>query len=336
MAKGANQKIKILYLMKILLENTDDEHGMTLSELTEALHGYGVDAERKTLYDDLEVLRTFGIDIEMRKDRCVRYYVASRGFEMPELKLLVDVVQSSKFITLKKSNELIAKLESYASRYQAQKLRRQVFVSHRIKTMNESIYYAVDDIHEAIGRHAKISFQYFEWNEKKEKQLRHGGKVYEVSPFALTWDYENYYLIAYDGESGRIKHYRVDKMLRLRVLDQPREGEALFSDFDVGLYAKKTFGMYGGEECTVVLRCRNGLAGIIVDRFGTDTVFLRADDSHFDVHVRVAISPLFLSWVMNFGSDIRILSPDSVKEQCLKLARDVIAQYENAISWGTF
>lgn len=328
MAKGANQKIKILYLMKILLENTDDEHGMTLSELGDALRTYGVEAERKTLYDDLEVLRTFGMDIEMRKDRCVRYYVASRHFEMPELKLLVDAVQSSKFLTLKKSNELIGKLESYASRYQAQKLRRQVFVSHRIKTMNESIYYAVDEIHEAIGRNAQISFQYFEWNAKKEKQLRHGGKRYEVSPVALTWDDENYYLVAYESESRKIKHYRVDKMLHLCVMEKEREGAELFCDFDVGLYSQKTFGMYGGEECTVALRCRNWLAGIIVDRFGTDTVFLRADEEHFDVHVRVAVSPLFLSWVMNFGTDIRILSPDSVKEQCVKLARSVLEQYE--------
>lgn len=322
------QKIKILYLMKILLEETDDEHGMTLEELSDALSRCGVDAERKTLYDDLDVLRTFGIDIEKRKDKTVRYHVVSREFELPELKLLVDAVQSSKFITHRKSLELIKKLESVASRHQAQQLQRQVFVSNRIKSMNESIYYVVDDIHEAISTDSQITFQYFEWNAQKEKQLRHDGKLYQVSPWALTWDDENYYLIAYESESEKIKHYRVDKMLKIRVMQEKREGAENFRNFDMALYSKKTFSMFGGEEAMVTLQCHNRLAGIILDRFGQDTTFFKVDAEHFEIHVKVAVSPLFLTWTLNFGSDLKITAPTHVREALVTLANSALEQYK--------
>ncbi len=328
MAKGANQKIKILYLMKILLQNTDDEHGLTLEEISAALREYGVEAERKTLYDDLEVLRVFGLDIEKRKDKTVRYYVVSRDFELPELKLLVDAVQSSKFITRKKSNELIKKIESFASRYDAQQLQRQVFVANRIKTMNESIYYTVDYIHEAINKNVKVSFQYFGWNERKEKVLRHNGDRFVISPWALTWDDENYYMIGFDTDAGMVKHYRVDKMLKIQLTDQPRDGADLFENFDMALYSKKTFGMYGGAEETVTLRCRNNLAGVIIDRFGTDLTFFNVTDTHFDLHVKVHTSPLFYSWLMNFGADITVLSPERVIAGFVKQAKDSLSQYE--------
>lgn len=325
---GGNQKIKILYLMRILLESSDDLHGLTLDEITDQLSAYGVDAERKTLYDDLEVLRTFGMDIEKRKEgKTVRYYVLSRSFELPELKLLVDAVQSSKFITHKKSLELIRKLEQYASTYQAQQLNRQVYVANRIKTMNESIYYAVDEIHEAISANRKISFQYFHWNEKKEKVLSHDGKIYSASPFALTWDDENYYMIAYDSEAKIVKHFRVDKMLNLRVLAESRDGIEIFENFDMALYSQKTFGMYGGEEENVTIRCKNVLAGVIIDRFGKDTLFTNVTDNFFEFHVKVAVSPTFLSWLMTFGSDMRIISPESVKRAYMELAREGLGQY---------
>ncbi len=324
MPKSANQKIKILYLMKILLERTDDEHGLTLSELSEALAEYGVEAERKTLYDDLEVLRVFGLDIEKRKDTSVRYHVVSREFELPELKLLVDAVQSSKFITHKKSTELIKKIAGFTSRYESQKLQRQVFVANRIKTMNESIYYTVDYIHEAINNDVKVSFQYFRWNEKKEKVL----KEHTISPWALTWDDENYYMIGYDSKDGIIKHFRVDKMMRIRLTEEKRDGAELFKDFDMALYSKKTFGMYHGQEEFVTLRCSNRIAGVIIDRFGADLPFTNVTDSHFEIHVRVYTSPLFYTWLMNFGADITILSPESVKEGYIRLAKEGLAQYE--------
>ncbi len=328
MAKSYNQKIKILYLMKILMEHTDEEHGMTLEEITAALSQYGVAAERKTLYDDLEVLRVFGIDIDKRKDKTVRYHVVSRDFELPELKLLVDAVQSSKFITHKKSAELIKKLESFTSRYEAQQLQRQVFVANRIKTMNESIYYTVDYIHEAIIKNNKVSFQYFDWNEKKEKQLRHDGKRYVISPWALTWDDENYYMIGYDSDSEKIKHYRVDKMLKIELTDEKRDGAELFKDFDMALYSKKTFGMYGGKEETVKLRCENHLAGVIIDRFGQDISLVPSGDDHFTFNIKVYISPVFLTWLMNFGAQIKVLSPDWVKDDLIKLAKETLNQYE--------
>jgi len=324
-----NQKIKILYLMKILLERSDDTHGLTLDEITDALENCGVEAERKTLYDDFEVLRTFGMDIEKRKEgKTVRYYVVSRTFELPELKLLVDAVQSSKFITHKKSLELIQKLERFSSIHQAQQLSRQVYVSNRIKTMNESIYYAVDYIHEAISANKKISFQYFHWNEKKEKVPAHNGKYYRVSPFALTWDDENYYLIAFDSEVERVKHFRVDKMLHIDVLDEIRDGSEKFSDFDMAVYSKKTFGMYGGSEEMVTLRCKNELAGVVIDRFGQDTTFFGSEEGCFEIHVKVAVSPTFFAWLMTFGSDITVISPEPVKNEFVNLARRVLEKYE--------
>ena len=328
MAKGSNQKIKILYLMKILLEKTDEEHGLTLEEILSALSEYGVDAERKALYDDFEVLRLFGIDIEKRRDKSVRYHVVSRDFELPELKLLVDAVQASKFITHKKSSELIKKIEGFASHYEAQKLQRQVFVANRIKTMNESIYYTVDYIHEAINNNVKVSFQYFEWDIKKQKCLRHGGKRYLISPWALTWDDENYYMIGYDTEAEIIKHFRVDKMINLSLSDEKRDGAEFFKNFDMALYSKKTFGMFGGKEESVTLRCSRALTGIIVDRFGQDTVFYNITDTHVDINVRVQASPLFFTWLMNFGSDIKIISPDNVKADFIALAKSVLSQYE--------
>ena len=324
MPRGANQKIKVLYLMKILLEQTDDERGLTIGELCDALKEYGVDIERKTLYDDIETLRVFGLDIEKRKEANVRYHVVSREFELPELKLLVDAVQSSKFITHKKSTELIKKIAGFASRYESQKLQRQVFVANRIKTMNESIYYTVDYIHEAINNNVKVAFQYFRWNEKKEKVL----KEHTISPWALTWDDENYYLIGFDSVDGIIKHFRVDKMMRIRLTEEKRDGAELFEDFDMAVYSKKTFGMYHGQEEFVTLRCRNNLAGVIIDRFGPDLPFTNVTDTHFEIHVRVYTSPLFYTWLMNFGADITILSPESVKEGYIRLAKEGLAQYE--------
>ena len=328
MAKGANQKIKILYLMKIFMERTDDEHGLTLEEIISALSEYGIDAERKALYDDFETLRLFGFDIDKRRDKSVRYHMVSRDFELPELKLLVDAVQSSKFITRKKSNELIKKIESFTSKYEAQKLQRQVYVANRIKTMNESIYYTVDYIHEAINNNVKVSFKYFEWNEKKEKVLRHNCKTYQISPFALTWDDENYYMIGYDSEEGKIKHYRVDKMQNLAVTEIKRDGAELFKNFDMAVYSNKTFGMFGGKEETVTLRCENSLAGVIIDRFGSDTVFYNVNDKTFDFHIKVHTSVHFLTWLMNFGDKISVLSPDSVKDELVSLSEKIIAQYK--------
>ena len=326
--KGENQKLKMLYIVRLFSRETDDAHRLTMPEIISKLAAEGVNADRKTLYQDFEELRRFGFDIIAEKEgHGFYYYLGSRDFELPELKLLVDSVQSSKFITDKKSDQLIKKLESLTSKHKAQRLGRQVYVSSRIKTMNESIYYLVDYVHEAISENKKIAFKYFKWNEKKEKVASHDGKVYVVSPLALTWDDEKYYMIAYDSEAGIVKHFRVDKMMNIRVLDETRDGAEIFRDFDMGLYSKKTFSMYGGTEEMVTLRCKNELAGVMIDRFGLDTVFIVSDPEHFEAHVKVSVSPTFLSWLMTFGEDIVILSPDHVKDEYVGLAKRVVEQY---------
>ncbi|MGN1414791.1 MAG: helix-turn-helix transcriptional regulator [Anaerovoracaceae bacterium] len=329
MAKASNQKLKMAYIARILLEKTDDEHGLTMGQLIEELRRYGVQAERKSIYDDLEALGILGMDIEKRTEgKRTEYYIASRTFELAELKLLVDAVQSSRFITKKKTETLIKKIEGLTSVHQARKLSRQVHVANRIKTMNESIYYTVDDIHSAISREKQITFQYFKWNVKMEREPRRDGKIYQVSPWALMWDDENYYLVAFDSEAGKIKHYRVDKMKNLTITEEKREGDEAFQNFDLALYSRKTFGMFGGEDVQVTLRCENEMADAVIDRFGQD-IFLRpADDSCFDVTVKVSVSPVFLTWVMNFGGKIRITGPEDVIRQQVELAKKTIKLYE--------
>lgn len=313
MAKSPNQKLKLLYLMKILLEQTDENHRITMTEIIENLASYNISAERKSLYNDIESLRLYGLDIiGIQEGRTYFYYVGSRRFELAELKLLVDSVQSAKFITAKKSSELIKKLEGLASRYEASKLHRQVFVAGRVKTMNESIYYNVDRIQTAIGENSKITFQYFQWNVEKKMELRHDGAVYKVSPWALSWNDGNYYLIAYDGEKGIIKHFRVDKMLHIELNGEKREGKQVFQSFDMAAYARKMFGMYGGKEERVRLECENLFAGVIIDRFGKDVTLNRLDDTHFFVNVEAAVSRQFLSWVIGLGEGVKITGPESV------------------------
>ena len=321
MARGANQKLKLLFLAKLFWERTDEKHPMTIASIICALEEQGISAERKSLYDDFEALRYFGMDIVGKKERTFGYYLASRDFELAELKLLVDAVQSSRFITRKKSNELIRKLEGLTSIYEGHALQRQVYVANRVKTMNESIYYNVDRIHNAIGENQQIGFYYFDFTPQKQKQYRRQGKEYQVSPWALTWQEERYYLIGYDMEGKQIKHYRVDKMERLRQLKQKREGQELFRQFDVAKYSSKMFGMFGGEEQLVRLRCDNALAGAVLDRFGKD-ITLFPDGDKFEITVRVAVSPWLFSWVFGFCGGIVIVSPSEVvklyQDQLLK------------------
>ena len=326
MAKSENQKLKLMYLMKILLEKTDEDHVLTMPDILRELKAYGISAERKSIYSDMECLRTYGMDIiGEKRDQKFSYYVASHQFELAELKLLVDAIQSAKFITAKKSKELIKKIESFASKYEAGQLQRQVFVSGRIKTMNESIYYNVDAIHSAIAANRQIRFQYFQWNVKKEMELRKNGAYYQVSPWALSWDDENYYLVAYDDEEEKLKHYRVDKMLHIGQTDEPRKGKKLFEGFDTALYAKKMFSMYAGEEEMVKIECENRLAGAIIDRFGKDIPMRKIDEEHFSVNVRVSLSCQFIHWIMALGSGAKIVGPeyvvDMVKEEVRRLAK---------------
>lgn len=313
MAKSRNQKGKLLYLAEIFHRETDEAHGLTLAELTERLAAYGVQAERKTLYADMEELRRCGLDIDSWKEgREYRYRLASREFELPELKLLVDSVQSSKFITHKKTASLIKKIETLASVHSAQLLHRQVFVKNRIKTMNESIYYNVDEIHNGISNNRKIRFLYFEYNVAKERQYRHGGAYYVVSPFAMTWDDENYYLVAYDSEAGIIKHYRVDKMEKISTLDEERDGQEVYQALDMAVYTRKTFGMFTGEEIKVQMRFENHLVGAVLDRLGSEVFIVPDGPAHFTVRTDVVVSPQFFAWVLGFGSQAQIVGPAHV------------------------
>lgn len=275
MAKSQNQKLKLIYLARLMQEKTDDEHGLSMSEIISELSLCGVKAERKSIYDDFEALRSIGMDIEKNIiGNRTEYYLAGRE-------------------------------------------------------LNESIYYTVDDIHNAINRDKQISFKYFKWNADGEKELRRGGKTYQVSPWALTWDDENYYLVAFDAEAGMIKHYRVDKMMKMTVLQERREGAQHFKDFDMALYSKKMFGMYNGRDEFVTLRCKNQMADPIINRFGQDVLLRKVSgEDSFDVTVKVALSPVFLTWVMNFGGDIKILSPDHVAKEQVELAKKIIAAYE--------
>lgn len=328
MAKLPNQKLKILYLMKVLLEKTDESHSITMPEIIAELEAYGITAERKSIYNDMECLRQYGLDIIGEQyDRTYYYRIGNRQFELAELKLLVDSVQSAKFLTAKKSNRLIKKIEGLASKYEASQLHRQVYVAERIKTMNESIYYNVDNIHNAIAKNSKITFQYFQWNIKKEMELKRDGALYEVSPWALSWNDENYYLVAYDSVEQMIKHFRVDKMLNITVTDEKREGKSLFQTFDMAVYAKKMFGMFYAQEQTVKLECANSLAGVVIDRFGKDVMLIPKDDSHFTVNVKVAVSLQFLAWIIGLGEDVKILEPKTVVDRINGEIDRLIRQY---------
>lgn len=328
MPKGTNQKLKLFYLLKIMLEKTDEDHRLTVNEILAELEKYDVTAERKTIYKDMEALEVMDIEIGSEKEgRSNYYHVTNRPFELPELKLLVDAIQSSKFITEKKSNELIKKLENLVSKYEARELQRQVYVSGRIKTMNESIYYNVDAIHTAIAENKKIIFQYFQWNVKKEMELRHDGKFYHISPWGLSWDDENYYMIGYDAEAQMIKHYRVDKMLHIRMSGESRDGKEHFKKLDMADYAKKSFGMFRGKETSVKMLVNNSLAGVIIDRFGKDVMMIPEDEDQFRVNVDVHVSKQFLGWVFSLGEAVKIIGPDEVVEQMRGEARRLMEQY---------
>ena len=326
MAKSANQKSKLLYLSKILLEQTDEDHPITVPEMIQELAKRDIKAERKSIYDDLETLSLFGLDVQSRKGRSPGWFIGSREFELPELKLLMDAVQSSRFITQKKSDALIRKLEGLASIHQARQLQRQVYVSGRIKVMNESIYYNVDRLHGALSAQKAITFKYFDYDISRQKVFRRDGKRYTVSPYGLIWDNENYYLAGYDHRSCEMRHYRVDKMAELAVTCLPLEGAD--GGFDIASYAQKHFGMFSGREGQITLRCRNSLVGVVLDRFGRDAILVPDGEEHFTVTVPAVVSPQFLGWVFGLGDGVQILRPDWAAEELKRQLAAVAALYQ--------
>ncbi len=327
MAKSANQKLKLLYLTKLLLTRSDEAHPMSVPQIIESLAVNGIKAERKSIYDDIEALRHFGLDIIQNKGKGGGYYIGDRDFELPELKLLVDSVQSSKFITEKKTIGLIKKIESLASVYDAQLLQRQVFVRNRIKSMNESVYYNVDEISGAITDDKAIRFRYFDYTVTKERKFRKNGAWYEVSPYSLMWDDENYYMLAFDPKAGKMKHYRVDKMTDISALEKLREGKEQCGNISLADYSKQVFGMFTGSAENVKLRFSNSLVGAVIDRFGRDTLIVASDAEHFTVSVSVAVSPRFYAWLFGFGTDVEILGPDKVRDEFTTLLSELTAAY---------
>lgn len=325
MGRTYNGKAKLLYLAKILLEETDENHPLSTTEIQKKLEKCGFPVERKALYDDLWVLEDFGLDVQKIKSRTNLYFVGANNFELPELKLLVDSVQSSKFITEKKSEELIGKLEKLTSRYNASLLQRQVFVSGRVKTSNEQIYYNIDAIHEAISKNRKISFKYFEWTANKKQEFKRNGESYVQSPVGLSLVDNNYYLIAYSEKYDKIIHFRVDKMSGISVTDEISEKPK--GNFDIAEYTNKTFNMFGGKDERVEVLVHNSLIGVIIDRFGKEVSTLKADEEHFVAVLSVNASPQFLGWLLSFGDKMKVISPQRVVDEVKNLTKTIYDLY---------
>ena len=327
MPKSSNQKLKIPYLIKILREKTDEEHGLKADELIRELERYDISAERKSIYDDIALLcDRFGMAIE--HDKSLGYRLVEQEFDLTELKLLVDAVQSSRFISADNSNELIRKLKSLTSEHKGKELQRQVTVKHRIKSDNKTTLYSIDTVHTAILNNRKISFQYWSWTPSKEQKARHGGKKYVVSPWMLLWDDEYYYLIAYDGEREEIRHYRVDRMRSVTVTEEKREGREAYEAIDVTKYSSGVFGMFNGNKTHVTFRCANRLAEVVLDRFGRDVIMVPEQDGTFRFHADIDVSPQFFGWVASFGKELAIERPQEVREQYVNHLKEALELYE--------
>jgi len=329
MPRGSNQKFKFTYLMKIMAEKTDDEHSLTMPQILEELEKYEVSAERKSIYEDFKDMSKLGIDvIKEQRGRETFYHIAGREFELAEVKLLIDAVQSAKFITQKKSKSLISKVKNFVSEHQAKQLQRQIVINDRVKTMNESVYYNVDDIHTAINQNRKIKFKYYKWDIDKKLVERHGGSYFFVSPWALLWDDENYYMIAFDDWDNKIKHYRVDKMMYIEVGNDERAGKEEFKNFDMAKYSKATFGMYHGEKTKVCIKFANHMCGVFIDRFGKDTLFRKIDENHSELIADINVSPQFFGWIFSLGNDVEIVSPKEVVNELREYTKKFIMKYE--------
>jgi len=320
-----------MFLKKILSESTDREHGITMQEIIDELAKYGINSERKSLYDDLRLLGETGVKIKGDKtNNEYRYHVEKREFELAELKLLVDAIQSSRFVTERKSRELIGKLEGLCSKYEGGKLQRQVFVTGRIKTMNESVYNIIDSIHSAIGSNMMIKFKYGSWNIKKELQLKKGGAFYIISPWALVWSNDYYYMIGYDDAAGMIKHYRVDKMSCVGITGDLRKGRELFEGISLADYTIKNISMFEGEEKTVTVEIDNALIGVFIDKFGKDEVtVISAGGGCSHIRFRVNVNSQFLGFIFSLGKQAKIIGPGSVVKQARDMISGLYGQYSD-------
>lgn len=329
MAKGANQKLKMLYIRDYLRENSNFEHPVSAAEIIAYLRLNGIDVERKAVYDDIAQLQLYGDDIVLIKGRNGGYCYDSSEFSLPEIKMLVDSVQSSKFITERQSLDLIGKLEKLTDKYEAVQLHRQVVVHNRVKNPQTNIFSNIDHISSAINNDRTILFKYIEYGIDKKPVFRHNGKVYEISPYCLIWEDENYYLLGYDDEAGMIKHFRVDKMKNLSSSETKRKGHEFFDKIDISSYNKKVFSMYRGEETTVRIRFKNSLIGVVFDRFGMDAMITpESGEDCFTVTADVTVSKQFYSWLFGFAGECEVLSPDFVREEIKKISAEMLEQYQ--------
>ncbi len=318
--RSPSQRLKILYLYKILTEYTDEEHGLTMPEIITKLENFGISAARKALYEDIEALRLYGLDIVDGRGRNADYRVVSREFELPELKLLADAVSSSKFLTEKKSKQLIDKIGSLCSTHEARQLRRQVFVSGRIKAMNEALYLSIDAINRAISEGRKLSFRYFEYDINKHRKYRDSLRI--CSPYQLAWDDGKYYLIAYHDKREAITNFRVDRMESVTVLDE--QALPLPRDFVMSDYIGSSFSMFAGESVEVKLKLENHLVNVVMDRFGKQTKIVPYDSEHFTIIVKVKAEAPFFGWVFQFGGSVSILSPEPIVEKYRRMLEDAL------------
>ena len=321
----ANPRLRILAVLDILLERSDEKHRLNARQLSDILEKeYGFTTDRRTLYAEVETLMEYGIDIHQMKGRHGGYYVVKRDFDFAELKLLVDAVQSSKFISEEDARRLIRKLESLCNRYEAKELSGQVTIINRPRTGGDDSYAQVGLLHEAIYRSKKIRFQYTTWNARKQRVPRHEGQFYTASPLSLVYAEEKYYLVAYDEEAQIVKHFRVDKIISLSVLEEA----ATPLEFDAPSFARKTFSMYGGEDVNVVLRGKESLVGTLIDHFGID-IFLHPEaPGYFKAGVMVSVSPTFFGWIMGLGDGIEILKPCWVREAFKEHVQKVLQIYD--------
>ncbi|MBR4719221.1 MAG: WYL domain-containing protein [Lachnospiraceae bacterium] len=325
MSRSNNQKLKILYLKDILYRYTDEEHPLSAVAIAEMLKDYGIEAERKSIYSDMEMLAEYGLDIMKITGRDGGFFMGSREFELAELKLLIDAVMSSRFITRKKSEQLVKKLSAFADEYDADDLKRQLFSINRIKGQNESILYSVDIINSAIRNRKMTCFKYCEWTTDIKLHPKKNGESYEVSPVTLIWDDENYYLVAYDSNADMIKHYRVDKIRDICIMEKTREKPSTKVDMDN--YSGKMFGMFGGELVKIGLQCPAERIGILIDRFGQDIKITGKDKNVVNVHTEVVLSPNFYGWMASVGPDIKIISPSAAVEGMRKFLKDNLDAY---------
>jgi len=323
MPKSEKQKLKMLYIQKMLLEDTDENHTLTVSDIIERLAVLGIKAERKSIYDDIADLQAFGMDIVCIRSRANKYFCGARDFELPELKLLVDAVVASKFITKNKSMELIKKLEGLTCYYQGRELQRQVQVQNRIKNMHETIYYVVDKLHQAIAKKKQIAFNYWEWSLEKQEKVRKNGDKYTTNPCALCWNNDNYYLVTYSNKYKDFVHYRVDKMADVRILETACDFIGMDKKFDINTHTNKYFGMYSGKAEKVAIYFDNSLAGAAIDRFGKDVTIRKSHDAGFTVVVDIVASPVFFAWIVGFGNKAQILTPPALRKEFKDYLRDI-------------